>query len=83
MLLYTKVDISDFILLILSKFFSVLSETVLLLDSIIIFDGNDFDIGDVTVSLFDFSIALVVVSIVIGAFVHVNKSDNFYSNKKD
>ena len=83
MLLYANVDISDFVLLILDEFFETISNAMFLLDSIIIFDGNDFGIGNFIVSLFDFSIALVVVSIVIGAFVHVNKSDNFYSNRKD
>ena len=82
MLLYTDVDISDFILLILDEFIEVIDQAVWLLDSIIIIDGTDFGL-DFYVTLFDFSIALVVVSIVIGAFVHVNKADNFYSNKKD
>lgn len=82
MLLYTNVDISDFILLILDQFIDVITSACFLLDSIIIFDGTDFGL-DFIVSLFDFSIALVVISIVIGAFVHVNKADNFYSNRKD
>lgn len=82
MLLYANVDISDFILLILDQFFSVIGSAVSLLESIIIFDGTDFGL-DFVVSLFEFCIGLVVVSIVIGAFVHVNKADNFYSNRKD
>ena len=83
MLLYSVVDISDFILLVLDEFFSVIEQSVLLLDSIIIVDPTDFGVWGDPVTLFDFSIALVVVSIVIGAFVHVNKADNFYSNRKD
>ena len=82
MLLFTVVDISDFVLLILGELFDVIGDVVWLLDSIIIIDGTDFGL-DFYVTLFDFNIALVVVSIVIGAFVHVNKADNFYSNKKD
>lgn len=82
MLLFANVDISDFILLILDEFIEVIDQCVWLLDSIIIFDGTDFGL-DFVVSLFEFCIGLVVVSIVIGAFVHVNKADNFYSNKKD
>lgn len=82
MLLFADVDISDFIILILDEFFEVIGNAVSLLDSIIIFDGTDFGL-DFYATLFDFSIALVVVSIVIGAFVHVNKADNFYSNRKD
>ena len=82
MLLFTDVDISDFILIILDEFFTVIDQVVWLLDSVIIIDGTDFGL-DFYVTLFDFNIALVVVSIVIGAFVHVNKADNFYSNRKD
>lgn len=82
MLLFTDVDISDFVLSIFGELLSVLEQCVWLLDSIIIFDGSDFGL-DFYATLFDFSIGLVVVSIVIGAFVHVNKADNFYSNKKD
>ena len=77
------VDISEFVILVFSQLLDVISESVYLLDSIIIFDGNDFGLGNFYVSLFDFSIGLVVVSIVIGAFIHVNKADNFYSNRKD
>ena len=83
MLLYTNVDISDFIMLILDQFFSVIENAVLVLDSVIILDLSDFGVWGDYVTLLDFSIALVVVSIVIGAFVHVNKADNFYSNRKD
>lgn len=76
------VDISNFILLILDQFFSTISSLVSILDHIIIIDRSIFGL-DVSVTLFDFNIALVVVAIVIGAFIHVNKADNFYSNKKD
>ncbi len=76
------VDISNFILLVLDKFFSTISSLVSILDHIVILDRSIFGL-DVSVTLFDFNIALVVVSIVIGAFIHVNKADNFYSNKKD
>lgn len=83
MLLYSYVDISDFVLLILDETFTMLENFAAMLESIIIFDANDFGVGSFVVSLFDFCIALVVISIVIGAFVHVNKADNFYSNRKD
>ena len=76
------VDISNFIILIIEEFFSTISRLVSILDHIIILDRSIFGL-DVSVTLFDFNIALIVVSIVIGAFVHVNKADNFYSNKKD
>ena len=78
-----SVDISEFIILVFSQLLDVISEAVYILDSIIIFNGNDFGLGNFYVTLFDFSIGLVVISIVIGAFVHVNKADNFYSNRKD
>ena len=83
MFLYTDVDISDFVLTILSEILNVITHLIMILQSIIIFDASKFGIGDFYVNLFDFSIGLVVVSIVIGAFVHVNKADNFYSNRKD
>lgn len=83
MLLYSYVDISDFVNLILGELFSVLENCAAILESIIIFDASDFGVGSFVVTLFDFSIALIVISIVIGAFVHVNKADNFYSNRKD
>ena len=57
MLLYVNVDISDFVILVLEQIIDTLESVVWLLESIIIFDGSDFGIGDFIVSLFDFSIA--------------------------
>lgn len=77
------VDISDWIVVIFSQLLDVLTECVSLLENIIIFNGNTFGIGDFVVSLFDFSCALVAIGIVVGAFIRLNKADNFYSNRKD
>ena len=77
-----SVDISNFILQILNSVFEVIYSCVLTLDDIIVFNAQSFGIGDFVVSLLDFNIGLVVISIVIGAFVHVNKADKFYGNGK-
>ena len=77
------VDISDFIVDVLNSVTGLLLRLVNLLDDIVIFNASDFGLGDFTVSLLDFNIGLLVTSIVVGAFVHVNKADNFYSNRKD
>ena len=78
-----SVDISDFIVDVLNSVTGLLLRLVNLLDDIVIFNASDFGLGDFTVSLLDFNIGLLVTSIVVGAFVHVNKADNFYSNRKD
>lgn len=78
-----SVDISFFIVEVFQSLLDVLYSCIIQLDNIIIFNAVHWGIGDFTVSLLDFSIGLVVTSIVIGAFIHVNKADNFYSNKKD
>ena len=78
-----SVDISDFIYTIFLTFFNVLYDVTLQLDTIIVFKGSKWGLDAFNVSLLDFNIGLVVVSIVVGAFVHVNKADNFYSNRKD
>ena len=77
------VDISAFIIEITNAVFNVIYSCILTLDDIIVFKAQDFGIGDFVVSLFDFNIGIVVVSIVIGAFVRVNKADNFYSQRND
>ena len=68
---------------ILNSVFEVIYSCVLTLDDIIVFNAALFGIGDFVVTLLDFNIGLVVISIVIGAFVHVNKADNFYGRRKD
>ena len=77
------VDISNFIVEILNSVFDVIYSCVLTLDDIIVFNASLFGIGDFVVSLLDFNIGLVVISIVIGAFVHVNKADKFYGRRND
>ena len=73
-----SVDISYFIIEILNSVLDVLFQCVTLLDSIIIFNASHWGIGDFSVSLLDFNIGIVVSAIVIGAFVRVNKADDFY-----
>lgn len=83
MRLFAIVDISGFVYEIFDSLIGVMLTCVDLLSSIIIFDGNRYGVGDFHVNLLEFSVGLVVISIVVGAFVHVNKADNFYSNRKD
>ena len=78
-----SVDISVFIIEVFQSVLDVLYSCIIQLDNIIIFNGDHWGISSFTVSLLDFNIGLVVTAIVIGAFIHVNKADNFYSNKKD
>lgn len=81
--MFLLVDISDFIVDLWYTLTGFIFTAVSALDNIIIFNGNYWGVGDFCVTLLDFNIGILVVSIVIGAFVHVNKSDNFYSNRKD
>lgn len=78
-----QVDISFFIAYIFSTILEVLLNLLAQLDAIIIFNGENWGLDGVIVSLLDFNIGLLVTAIVIGAFVKVSKADNFYSNKKD
>ena len=81
--MFCSVDISNFILDVINALWNVIYSCVLTLDDIIVFNAQPWGIGDFYVSLLDFNIGILVVSIVVGAFVHVNKADNFYSNRKD
>ena len=81
--MYLQVDISDFIIDVWYSLTGFIFTAVSAIDDIIIFNGNWWGVGDFEVTLLDFNIGILVVSIVIGAFVHVNKADNFYSNRKD
>ncbi len=78
-----KVDISFFIAYIFSTIVEVLLDLLMQVDNIIIFNGDNWGLDGVIVSLLDFNIGLLVTAIVIGAFVKVNKADRFYSNRKD
>ena len=78
-----QVDISYFIIQVFQSLLDVLYTCIQQLDDIIVFNAVHWGIGDFTVSLLDFNIGLVVTAIVIGAFVRVNKADNFYSNRKE
>ena len=81
--MFLSVDISFFIIEVFQSVLDVMFDCIVQLDNIIIFNGVHWGLGDFTVSLLDFNIGLVVTAIVIGAFIHVNKADNFYSNRKD
>ena len=73
-----SVNISDFTFSILGWILTILLTYLNELDNIIILDIDDY-----SVSLLDFNIALLVIGIVVGAFVHINRADDFYSNRKD
>ena len=81
--MHLKVDISFFIAYIFSTLVEVLLDLLTRLDDIIIFNGENWGLDGVIVSLLDFNVGLLVTAIVIGAFVKVSKADNFYSNRKD
>ena len=78
-----KVDISFFIAYCFSTLLEVLLNLLEQIDNIIIFNGDNWGVDGVIVSLLDFNIGMLVTAIVIGAFVRVSKADRFYSNKKD
>lgn len=71
------VDISVWIFLIFQELFDVLVSLYSHLDSIIIFNGALVG-ADFNASLLDFLIGITVVGIVLGAFVRINKADEFY-----
>lgn len=77
------VDISTFIIQIFQSVIDFLYSCVLTLDNIIVFNAQHWGIGDFVVSLLDFNLGIVVISIVIGSFIRVNKADNFYSKRND
>ena len=81
--MFLQVDISEFIIQVFQSLLDVLYTCIQQLDDIIVFNAIHWGVGDFTVSLLDFNIGLVVTAIVIGAFVRVNKADNFYSNRKE
>lgn len=72
------VNIQPFIVQLLNEFFKIINTFFYTLKSIIIYQDSN-----ITVTLYHFFIGLLVISIVIGAFVHINTADNFYTNKKD
>ena len=76
--MFLSISISDFIEELFGWILVILLTYLNQLDDIIILDLEDF-----SVSLLDFNIGLLVIAIVIGAFVRVNKADTFYSNRKD
>lgn len=67
----------------MSTIYEVLLNLLTQLDNIIIFNGENWGLDGLLVSLLDFNIGLLVTAIVIGAFVKVSKADTFYSNRKD
>ncbi len=77
------VDISKFVGQCFGLLYNFLELCCDMQAEIIIFNGTDFGLQNFTVSLLDFNIGLVVISIVIGAFLKINRADNFYSNHKD
>lgn len=72
------VNIQPFIERLLTEFFKMINTFFYILKTIIIYQDSS-----ITVTLYHFLLGLLVISIVIGAFVHINTADNFYSSRKD
>ena len=79
---FLSVDISDFVVDIFSQLFEVIFAVCDMQNEIVVFSASSWGVGDFTVSLLDFNIGLVVIAIVIGAFLKINRADDFYSNRK-
>lgn len=78
------VDVSSFVVDIFSKLAEVIFTVVDIQNDIIVFSSSQWGLqGDFSVSLLDFNIGLVVIGLVVGAFLKINRSDDFYSNRKD
>ena len=73
--MYLSVDISNFISQLFYMFVGVLVQYFNAIDNVIILHRQGFSI-----TLLDFTIGIVVVSIVLGAFLHINRPDDFYNN---
>lgn len=81
---FLVVDVSSFIVDIFSKLAEVIFTVVDIQNDIIVFNSAQWGLqGDFSVSLLDFNIGLVVIGLVVGAFLKINRSDDFYSNRKD
>lgn len=81
---FLSVDVSSFIVDIFSKLVQVIFTVVDIQNEIIVFNSSQWGLqGDFSVSLLDFNIGLVVIGLVVGAFLKINRSDDFYSNRKD
>lgn len=79
-----SVDVSSFIVDIFSQLAEVIFTVVDIQNDIIVFNSSQWGLqGDFSVSLLDFNIGLVVIGLVVGAFLKINRSDDFYSNRKD
>lgn len=81
---FLVVDVSSFIVDIFSKLAEVIFTVVDIQNDIIVFNSSQWGLqGDFSVSLLDFNIGLVVIGLVVGAFLKINRADDFYSNRKD
>lgn len=81
---FLVVDVSSFIIDIFSKLAEVIFTVVDIQNEIIVFNSSQWGLqGDFSVSLLDFNIGLVVIGLVIGAFLKINRADDFYSNRKE
>lgn len=81
---FLVVDVSSFIVDIFSKLAEVIFTVVDIQNEIIVFNSSQWGLqGDFSVSLLDFNIGLVVIGLVVGAFLKINRADDFYSNRKD
>lgn len=80
--MYLNVDISDFVYQIFWQLFSILSQWFDTMHHIIIFDSSRWGVSDsFQVSLLDFCIGILVVSIILGALLRLTKADEFYANR--
>lgn len=74
--MFLSVDISDIVYRLFYEFIGYLVLYLRTIDDIIILHRQGFSI-----TLLDFLIGLVVVSIVLGAFLHINRPDTFYNDR--
>lgn len=74
--MYLNVDISNFIYELFYMLLGVLHQYFTAIDSVTILHRQGF-----TITLLDFTIGIVVVSIVLGAFLHINRPDDFYNDR--
>ena len=75
--MFLVVDISEFVNDLFQMLVGFLLTYFQFLDGIVILHRSGFSI-----TFLDFTIGIIVVSIVLGAFLHINKPDDFYVDKR-
>ncbi len=79
-----SVSISSFLVEVFQSVVGVLFEVFGAMDQIIIIDGADWSLdSSIHITLLDFNIGLTLTAILVGAFVRLNRADEFYNNRRD